>query len=140
MYLPQVALHDDVVDDVNAHVGDEDEEEVARDAAPAALHREHDGERAVDGDHGDRQHELVPALGPQRAQVAVPPHRPEHVLHGVTDGGGGYCEMSKVSEITKTTKIQHKKSKISLVRVRPKFRIRTVVYYNMGRQLVRKVL
>ena len=61
MHSPQVALHDDVVDDVDDHVGDEDEEEVARDAATAALHREHHGQQDVDGDHRDGQHELVPA-------------------------------------------------------------------------------
>ena len=36
-------------------------EEVARDAATAALHREHHGQQDVDGDHRDGQHELVPA-------------------------------------------------------------------------------
>ena len=61
MHSPQVALHDDVVDDVDDHVGDEDEEEVARDAATAALHREHHGQQDVHGDHRDGQHELVPA-------------------------------------------------------------------------------
>ena len=55
---PQVDLHDDVVDDVDAHVGDEDEEEVARDPAPAPLHREEHRHRAVHPDHRQRQDEL----------------------------------------------------------------------------------
>ena len=89
---PEVALHGDVVDDVDDHVGHEDEEEVARDAAAAAPHGERDDDGDVDDDHGHRQRELVAALGAECLQVPVRPHRTEDALDG--GPGGGLFEMS----------------------------------------------